>query len=127
VSKALTTLLEENAGKYVWVAATTSATEAAPLELATGDSVMAIGGYLGTDNSITLQAFENLVNAGKVHYFVAGGLGSGGGPGGSGGGTTTTAAGKISAWVQANYAPQTVGGQTVYDLTAPISAAKPGS
>ena len=58
VSKALTSLLEQDAGKYVWVAATSSATEAAPLELATGDSVMAIGGYLGTDNSITLQAFE---------------------------------------------------------------------
>jgi 4-amino-4-deoxy-L-arabinose transferase-like glycosyltransferase len=122
VSKALTTLLEQNAGKYVWVAATTSATEAAPLELATGDSVMAIGGYLGTDNSITLQAFENVVNAGKVHYFVAGGLGSGGGPGGGSGGGTTTAAGKISAWVQANFAPQTVGGQTVYDLTAPTKS-----
>jgi hypothetical protein len=127
VSKALTTLLEQNAGKYVWVAATTSSTEAAPLELATGDSVMAIGGYLGTDNSITLSAFESLVSAGKVHYFVAGGLGSGGGPGGGQGGGATTAAGKISAWVKANYAPQTVGGQTVYDLTAPIPAAKPGS
>jgi 4-amino-4-deoxy-L-arabinose transferase-like glycosyltransferase len=127
VSKALTALLEQDAGKYVWVAATSSATEAAPLETATGDSVMAIGGYLGTDNSITLQAFEDLVNAGKVHYFVAGGLGSGGGPGSGSGGGTTTAAGKISAWVQANYAPQTVGGQTVYDLTAPTSAANSGS
>ena len=86
---------------------------------------MAIGGYLGTDNSITLSAFESLVGAGKVHYFVAGGLGSGGGPGGGGGGATTTAAGKISAWVQANYTPQTVGGQTVYDLTAPVSPATP--
>jgi hypothetical protein len=125
VSKALTTLLEGNAGSYVWVAATTSSTGAAPLELATGDSVMAIGGYLGTDNSITLSAFESLVGAGKVHYFVAGGLGSGGGPGGGQGGGATTAAGKISAWVQANYTPQTVGGQTVYDLTAPASPAAP--
>ena len=58
---------------------------------------MAIGGYLGTDNSITLPAFESLVNAGKIHYFVAGGLGSGG-PGGGPGGGTTTAAGTISAW-----------------------------
>ena len=62
------------------------------------------------------------MNAGKVHYFVAGGLGSGGGPGGGSGGGTTTA-GKISAWVEANYAPQTVGGQTVHDLTASTSPA----
>src|SRR5207244_1245294 len=122
VSKALTALLQGNAGKYVWVAATTSATEAAPLELATGDSVMAIGGYLGTDNSITLPAFESLVNAGKIHYFVAGGLGSGR-PGGGPGGGTTTAAGTISAWVAAHYTPKTVGGMMVYDLTAPTSAA----
>jgi 4-amino-4-deoxy-L-arabinose transferase-like glycosyltransferase len=125
VSKALTTLLEGNARSYFWVAATTSSTGAAPLELATGDSVMAIGGYLGTDNSITLPAFESLVGAGKVHYFVAGGLGGGGGPGGGSAGATTTAAGKISAWVQANYTPQTVGGQTVYDLTAPASPTTP--
>jgi len=58
VSNALTSLLEQDAGKYVWVVATSYATEAAALELGTGDSVMAIGGYLGTDNSITLQAFE---------------------------------------------------------------------
>jgi 4-amino-4-deoxy-L-arabinose transferase-like glycosyltransferase len=122
VPQALATLLEGNAGKYVWVAATSSATEAAPLEIATGRSVMAIGGYLGTDNSITLSAFESLVNAGNIHYFVPGGLGSGG-PGGGPGGGTTTAAGTISAWVAAHYTPKTVGGTTLYDLSAPTSAA----
>jgi 4-amino-4-deoxy-L-arabinose transferase-like glycosyltransferase len=83
-NRALVSLLERNSSRYTWVAATSSATTAASLELATGKSVMAIGGFIGSDPSITLAHFKQLVAQGKIHYYAAGGPGGGfgGGPGG---------------------------------------------
>ena len=50
MSSALAKLLEQDAaGVDKWVAATEGSTAAAPLELATGDAVMSIGGFNGTD------------------------------------------------------------------------------
>jgi hypothetical protein len=46
-----------------------------------------------------------------------GGFGGVGGPGGS-----STDAAQISAWVQAHFTAQTVGGMTVYNLTAPAAS-----
>ena len=98
-------------GTTRWAAATVGSQPAASLELATGASVMAIGGFTGSDDSPTLAQFQAYVAAGEIHYFVSGG-GFGGGPGGSG------AAQLITAWVQAHFTAISVGGQTVYDLTA---------
>ncbi|MCW3042304.1 MAG: hypothetical protein JWL57_462 [Actinobacteria bacterium] len=125
VSSALVSRLEAGAGTYRWVAAATSAPQAAPYELATGKPVMAIGGFMGTDNAISLAAFQQLVRAGEVHYFIGGAgpdAGPGGGRGGGGGGGgfrggSTTDAGQIATWVAAHYPPETVGGTTLYDLT----------
>jgi hypothetical protein len=50
----------------------------------------------------------------------AGGFGGFGGAGGRGGGSTDAA--QISAWVQAHFTAQTVGGMTVYNLTAPAAS-----
>jgi hypothetical protein len=49
-----------------------------------------------------------------------GGLGGFGGAGGPGGSSTDAA--QISAWVQAHFTAQTVGGITVYNLTAPTAS-----
>jgi hypothetical protein len=46
-----------------------------------------------------------------------GGFGGAGGPGGS-----STDAARIGAWVQAHFTAQTVGGMTVYNLTAPAAS-----
>src|SRR5437016_7848623 len=74
----LATLLTANASRYTWVAATIDANNAAGYQLATGDPVMAIGGFNGTDPAPTLAQFERYVRDGKIHYFIAGGgLGSG--------------------------------------------------
>ena len=73
-SKALTALLKKDSSHYTWVAATVGANEAAGYQLATGDPVMAIGGFNGTDPYPTLAEFEVLVHEGKVHYFIAGGM-----------------------------------------------------
>jgi 4-amino-4-deoxy-L-arabinose transferase-like glycosyltransferase len=116
-SAALVTLLQADAAKYTWVAAAVGANSAAGVQLATGHAVMAIGGFNGTDPTPTVSAFEALVHAGKVHYFLA--SASSGGP--SAGGTSTSVASQISSWVAAHYTAKTVGGVTVYDLTTATS------
>jgi hypothetical protein len=113
VSSALVKLLEQDASSYKWVAATEGSEGAAPLELATGDAVMSIGGFNGTDPWPTLAVFKELVAKHEVHYYVGQGSQSfGGGQGSS----------AIASWVAAHFTKETVGGQTVYDLTRPLSA-----
>jgi 4-amino-4-deoxy-L-arabinose transferase-like glycosyltransferase len=106
VSSALTALLKGTT--TTWAAATVGSQEAAPLELASGKAVLAIGGFNGGDNAPTLAQFEKLVSEGKIRYFIGGGTGMGG-AGGSGS--------SIAQWVAAHYTATTVGGTTVYDLS----------
>ncbi len=94
-----------------WAAATMGSLGAATLELRTGTAVMAIGGFTGSDPSPTLEQFQAYVANGEIHYFIAGGMGGGPGRGNS----------EISQWVQQHFTAQTVGTQTVYDLTRPAS------
>ena len=107
----LTALLEANATRYSWVAATTGANTAAGYQLAADEPVMAIGGFNGTDPSPTLAQFQRYVSAGKIHYYLSGG---GFGPGGS----TSSSSSAISTWVKSHYTARTVDGVTIYDLTA---------
>ena len=106
----LVSLLQASASRYTWVAATTTANSAAGYELATGDAVMAIGGFNGTDPAPTLAQFQQYVRDGKIHYFIGGGSG----PGSA---STNSTASQITAWVQQTFTATTVGGVTVYDLT----------
>ena len=80
-SKQLTALLSADASRYTWVAATTGSNSASGYQLATGDPVMAIGGFNGTDPAPTLAQFEKYVSEGKIHYYIGGGGGFGGGLG----------------------------------------------
>jgi len=112
---ALTRLLQANAGRYTWAAATVSANSAAGYQLASGEPVMAIGGFNGTDPAPTLAQFEHDVAQGKIHYFIAGGRGAG--PGGAAGGTSDDAS-QITSWVESHYTAETVGGVTVYNLSS---------
>jgi hypothetical protein len=115
---ALVALLGTDAQAYTWVAAAVGAQTAAGYQLATGDPVMSLGGFNGSDPWPTLAVFQQYVAQGKVHYFIGGG--GLGGPGGSNGGSSATS--QISAWVQSTYTATTVDGVTVYDLTAPTAA-----
>lgn len=110
VDAELVTLLQ-NAGTR-WAAATSGSQGAAAMELASGASVMAMGGFTGSDPYPTLPQFQQYVANGEIHYFVGGG--TGGGPGGRGG-----VSAEITTWVEQHFTAQTVGGRTVYDLTAP--------
>jgi 4-amino-4-deoxy-L-arabinose transferase-like glycosyltransferase len=111
-SAALVTLLKADT-THRWVAATVGSQSAAPLELATGRSVIAIGGFSGSDPAPTLAQFKAMVAKGQIHYYIAGG---GNGPGGGRGSTSG-----IGSWVSANFSSTTIGGQTIYDLTKAAS------
>lgn len=120
VSATLKTMLEADASRYRWVAATTGSQNAASYQLATQQSVMPIGGFNGSDPSPTLAQFQAWVAAGQVHYYIGGsGLGR------SNGGSDVAA--QISSWVAATYTAQTVDGVTVYDLTSPASGSSSAS
>ena len=97
-----------------WSAAIDRSSAAADLELATNTAVMAIGGFGGIDPAPTLGEFEQDVANHRITYYVA----PGHGPRTGGFGDRRTHA-DITSWVAANFAPITVGTDTVYDLTAP--------
>ncbi|MEU0387186.1 glycosyltransferase family 39 protein [Streptomyces chartreusis] len=109
-------LLETDADRYTWAAAAIGAQNAASYQLSTGEPVMAIGGFNGTDPSPTLAQFKTYVEEGKIHYFIA--SGTGGGMGGSSAGTSS----RITAWVEANFKKVTAGSVTFYDLTQKASS-----
>jgi 4-amino-4-deoxy-L-arabinose transferase-like glycosyltransferase len=111
-SAELTSLLRDAQSSGVrWAAATVGSQGAASMELASGASVMAIGGFTGSDAYPTLEQFQAYVHDGQVRYLV-----TGQGRGGPGGDRGTGA--QITAWVATHYTATTVGGQTVYDLSA---------
>ncbi len=102
--------LDADAGHYTWVAATVNSNSAAGYQLATGDPVMAIGGFNGTDPAPSLAQFEHDVADKKIHYFIAGGRGPGTG-------SSDTTAAQITQWVESHFTAETINGVTVYDLS----------
>jgi 4-amino-4-deoxy-L-arabinose transferase-like glycosyltransferase len=113
-SAALVKALRSDAGSYRWAAATSGSQSAASLELASDEAVMGIGGFSGQGGNLSLAAFERYVAAGDIHYYIAAAAGGGGPGGGPGGGGSSSA---IATWVKAHYTAQTIGGQSIYDLT----------
>jgi 4-amino-4-deoxy-L-arabinose transferase-like glycosyltransferase len=114
-SPALTKLLKADASRYTWAAATVNADSASGYQLASLEPVMAIGGFNGTDPAPTLAQFEKYVAENKIHYFILSG-------GGLGTGSGSDDASQITSWVESHFTAETVGGTTVYDLTATPSA-----
>jgi 4-amino-4-deoxy-L-arabinose transferase-like glycosyltransferase len=110
VSSALTALLKNGSSGYRWTAATVSSDSAAPLQLASGEPIMSIGGFNGTDPAPTLAQFEKYVAGHDIHYFVGANSDSFGGGSGD--------AAQITAWVEAHFHAETVGGETAYDLSS---------
>ena len=108
-SAALVALLEAHAGNYKWVMATIGANQASGYQLATGDPVMAIGGFNGTDPTPTLAAFQGFVAKGQIHYYIAGGTGD-----------RSSSASAITAWVEQHFTAATVGSTTLYDFTQAV-------
>ncbi|MEO3860190.1 glycosyltransferase family 39 protein [Acrocarpospora sp. B8E8] len=105
-------LLRREAASYTWVAAAIGSQNASGYQLATGDQVMPIGGFNGSDPSPTLAQFQQYVADKRIHYFIGGDRGPMGGNDGD------NAASQISAWVTATFPATAVDGVTVYDLTS---------
>ena len=97
---ALITYLEAHRGGAEYLVAAFGSQSSAPIIIASGEPVMTIGGFNGSDPAPTLAQFEQLVAQGKVRYVLVSGAGGGGGfgQGGPGGGTTSS----ISQWVTAH-------------------------
>jgi 4-amino-4-deoxy-L-arabinose transferase-like glycosyltransferase len=129
-------LLKKNASKYTWVAATVGSQSSAPYQLATGEPIMDIGGFNGSDPTPTLAQFKKYVSEGKIHYFINSGRGFNRMAGNSPNGNTNEETNRntpggnfrngpmdggsnpeIATWVQNNFKSTTVDGVTVYDLT----------
>jgi 4-amino-4-deoxy-L-arabinose transferase-like glycosyltransferase len=95
-----------------WAAASIGSFTASNLELKTGTSIMAVGGFSGKDNTPTLAQFRAYVADHQVRYFIAGEKG------GQQGHNSANAS-DITTWVQRTFTPMNVGGTTVYDLQPP--------
>ncbi|MCV7065014.1 hypothetical protein H7H51_03560 [Mycolicibacterium farcinogenes] len=113
---ALATLIAGADGR--WVAASVGSMMVSDLELKTGESLMAIGGFTGSDNSPTLEQFQQYVADGQVRYFLDRPEGGRGGPPHEAHGS----AGQITDWVKANFTKTMVGNVPVYDLRSIGSA-----
>ena len=104
--------LVEHQNGATWLVAVASANESAAIQLTSGQPVMAVGGFNGSDTPLTLDQFKQLVKAGKVKYYAIGSHGRGGG--GPGGGNN-----EITAWVKQTGTVVNYGGSdvTLYELS----------
>ncbi|HEY4189025.1 MAG TPA: hypothetical protein VGM28_01270, partial [Candidatus Limnocylindrales bacterium] len=97
-SDALVDYLLANQGEATWLVAVTSANQAAPIQLASGVPVMAMGGFMGSDPAPTLDQLRGDVAAGRLRYVLLGGAFGGGGGFGAPGGFGSAARTR-DAWV----------------------------
>lgn len=112
-SSQLTATLRTDADDFTWIAAAVGANNAAGYQLATGEPVLAIGGFNGSDAAPTLAEFQRYVSEKKIHYFVGGG--------GMRPDSGSDHGQRISTWVTEHFASVTVDGTTLYDLTRQTS------
>ena len=112
----LTSYLVANRGSARWIVAVRSANEAGSIELATGEPVMAMGGFSGSDPTPTLDELQTYVARGELRFVIVGGDGPGGGGFGGGGfGGGSAASSDVSAWVTSSCTPVTGVSSTLYD------------
>lgn len=83
---ALIAYLEANRGTTKFLVAVPSSQSADSIIISTGEPVMAMGGFTGSDPILTADSVAQLVKDGTVRYFLLGG----GGPGGDGGQASAT-------------------------------------
>ncbi|MGW8114914.1 glycosyltransferase family 39 protein [Caproicibacterium sp. NSD3] len=88
---ALIDFLESNNTGEKFLVAVPSASEAEPIILATGKPVMAIGGFSGNDNTLTVAKLQQMVEQGKLKYFLVGGKGGMG-----------NSSNEVTKWVEEN-------------------------
>ncbi|MER6158317.1 glycosyltransferase family 39 protein [Streptomyces sp. NPDC001868] len=95
----LISYLKKNQDGAKWLLAVSSSQSAAQLILSSGEPVISMWGWSGSDQAMTLARLKELVKAGELHYVQLGG-GMGGGMGGPGGNSSLSS--EVTAWVQKN-------------------------
>ncbi len=117
---ALVEYLEAHRGSAKYIVAAFGSQTSASIIIASGDPVITIGGFSGSDPAPTLAQFEQLVASGQVRYVLVSGTGGGGGFGGGPGGSGSTSS--ISSWVTTHGKQVTVTGSTgtaaLYDVSS---------
>ncbi|MGW3132846.1 ArnT family glycosyltransferase [Streptomyces sp. NPDC001123] len=70
VSSAMITYLKKHQDGATWLVAVATDQTASSIILESGQPVISMGGWSGSDNAMTLAKLKNLVKAGKLHYIV---------------------------------------------------------
>jgi ribose 5-phosphate isomerase len=93
-SSELIAYLKKHQDGAKWLLAVSSSQGAAQLIVSSGEPVISMWGWSGSDKAMTLAKLKELVKKGELHYIQLGG-GMGGGPGGG-----STVSSEVTAWVQ---------------------------
>ncbi|MGW6734827.1 ArnT family glycosyltransferase [Streptomyces sp. NPDC055013] len=96
-SSELITYLEKHQDGAKWLLAVSSSQSAAQLIVSSGEPVISMWGWSGSDKAMTLAKLKELVKKGELHYIQLGGGGMGGGPGGG-----SDVSSEVTQWVQKN-------------------------
>ncbi|MFB9834308.1 glycosyltransferase family 39 protein [Actinoallomurus acaciae] len=75
----LISYLQKNRGGATWLVAVSSAMSASSIIIKTGEPVMAMGGFTGSDPAMTVSKLQQYVKSGKLRFVMVGGGGPGGG------------------------------------------------
>ncbi|MFT4035047.1 MAG: glycosyltransferase family 39 protein [Patulibacter sp.] len=111
VSTALIKYLQANQGSAKYLVAATGSQTTASIIITTGEPVVTIGGFTGSDAAPTVSQLAQMVKSGELKYVLIGGNG-GGGAGSSS---------SITQWVQEHGTAVTsveTGSGTLYKVTA---------
>ncbi|MFC9680240.1 glycosyltransferase family 39 protein [Streptomyces sp. NPDC056948] len=93
-SSELISYLKKHQDGAEWLLAVSSSQGAAQLIVSSGEPVISMWGWSGSDKAMTLAKLKELVKKGELHYIQLGG-GMGGGPGGG-----SSVSSEVTAWVQ---------------------------
>ncbi|MFI1047812.1 ArnT family glycosyltransferase [Streptomyces griseoruber] len=77
VSSAMITYLKKHQDGATWLVAVATDQTASSIILESGQPVISMGGWSGSDNAMTLAKLKSLVKSGKLRYIVVGDSGQG--------------------------------------------------
>jgi 4-amino-4-deoxy-L-arabinose transferase-like glycosyltransferase len=77
VSSAMISYLKRHQDGATWLVAVATDQTASSIILESGEPVISMGGWSGSDNAMTLAKLKSLVKSGKLHYIVISGSGQG--------------------------------------------------
>ncbi|OHU26750.1 ArnT family glycosyltransferase [Mycobacteroides chelonae] len=119
---ALAALIKDSGAR--WPVATTNTRTAAPIQLETNAPVMAIGGFSGRDNPITLQQFIDYTQDGTVQFYAESVKDKDKDkeqdkPQPQKDGDTKRVADDVQKWVETHFSSKDYGDLRVFDLSVP--------